>query len=128
VLPDYVRQQVKELKNRAGQLGTDPLSELEAPEPGPEELLIQQEVERYLRDALQQLPEKQRLAVELTVEGELSRDQVAKRIGVPSFGTVSSHRTRGLSKLAGMLAPIVMSIGQLIDMAKHATDLFRHLF
>ncbi|MEU9742196.1 sigma-70 family RNA polymerase sigma factor [Micromonospora chersina] len=128
VLPDYVRLQVRELKHRAGQLDASPLTELQSQESGPEEMLIQQEVGRHLRDALQQLPEKQRLAVELTAEGELSRDQVARRIGVPSVGTVSSHRARGLRKLANVLAPIVMSLGQVVAMAHHVSDFSRHLF
>jgi RNA polymerase sigma factor (sigma-70 family) len=118
ILADFVRLQVKELKNRRNQMSGqdgwhDPLFDQPAPEPSPDDLLLQQEVERYLREALNQLPDLQRQAVEMTVEGELSRDQVADRMGVKT-GTVSSHRARGLRKLADILGPIVTSIVNLI--------------
>ena len=63
----------------------------------------------------------------MTVEGDLSRDQVADRMGVKT-GTVSSHRARGLRKLADILGPVMMSAGQLIEWARHTIDLLRHLF
>lgn len=104
VLNDFVRAQVDELKMRSGKpTPDDDVDETGAASvPSPEDLYIEREVERFLREAveaaMQQLPDKQRRAVQLTTAGDLTREEIAEAMGV-SAGAVSSHRTRGLRRL-----------------------------
>ncbi|WDQ00108.1 sigma-70 family RNA polymerase sigma factor [Micromonospora chalcea] len=108
VLNDFVRVQVDELKRRSGKPAPDnDVDQTAASLPSPEDLYIEREVERFLREAvetaMQQLPDKQRRAVQLTTAGELTREEIAEAMGV-SAGAVSSHRTRGLRRLVEAVA------------------------
>ncbi|MEV6495687.1 sigma-70 family RNA polymerase sigma factor [Actinoplanes sp. NPDC051633] len=124
VLSDFVREQVTELKLRAGArvIGGDG-EDLAAPEPGPEDLLIEQEVQRYLNEALEQLTDKQRQAIELTTAGELTREQIADQMGV-CVGTVSGHRAKGLDRLIELLGPLLAVITPVIDWFLDGDGLF----
>jgi RNA polymerase sigma factor (sigma-70 family) len=120
VLRDFVRLQVAELRRRHNQptSGRPEVAEPVTLEPGPEDLRLQHEIANCLRHALHQLPDRQRLAVELTVEGDLSREDIAQQIGVRA-GTVSSHRTRGLRKLARVLAALATAISTIYLIARY---------
>jgi RNA polymerase sigma factor (sigma-70 family) len=80
-------------------------------DPDPEELVLDQQIDETLNAALpralDELTPKQRAAVELTTNGDRSRQQVADELGAAP-GTISSHRTRGLAKLRVVLVPLAL--------------------
>lgn len=124
----YIAAQVRELKRRSG----IPLhgEGVDVPQPGPtmDEEILDQEIDKLLHnalpDALDQLPEKQRVAVELTVAGGETRTVAAAAIGVAE-GTVSSHRCRGLMRLASILSPPAGTLaGVVSDIFDHAQHWF----
>ncbi|GAA4475292.1 RNA polymerase sigma factor [Phytohabitans houttuyneae] len=125
VLLPYIFEQVAELKNRSGALALSDDDTPELAEPGPtmEDLILEREIDELLRaalpDALRTLSDLQRQAIELTLSGEHSRAEVGEAMGVAP-GTVSSHRARGLSKLAEILGPIVMAISTVLDAIAHS--------
>jgi RNA polymerase sigma-70 factor (ECF subfamily) len=57
-----------------------------------------------VREAMARLPTAQRQAIELAYYGELSQREIAERLQVP-LGTVKARTTRGLHRLAALLAP-----------------------
>jgi len=61
-------------------------------------------VERFWLDAaLEQLPERERLVIELAYFDDLSQSQIAAKLGLP-LGSVKSWTRRGLYRLAARLA------------------------
>jgi RNA polymerase sigma factor (sigma-70 family) len=61
-------------------------------------------VERFWLDAaLEQLPERERLVIELAYFDDLSQSQIATELGLP-LGSVKSWTRRGLYRLAALLA------------------------
>jgi RNA polymerase sigma factor (sigma-70 family) len=80
------------------------------PGPGIEDELVEREIEARLAEALpaamDTLSPQQRKAVELTTSGEGSYAEAGAAMGIEP-GTVSSHRARGLLKLANILTPVL---------------------
>jgi RNA polymerase sigma-70 factor, ECF subfamily len=61
------------------------------------------DVERlWLEAALEQLPERERLVIELAYFEDLSQSAIAERLGVP-LGSVKSWTRRGLNRMATLL-------------------------
>lgn len=89
-------------------------------QPGPEDVLLEREVERFLQEALEQLTDKQRQAVELTTAGDLTREEIAETMGVKP-GTVSGHRDKGLRRLGELLAMLFVGIVHLVGWSLHVT-------
>ena len=58
-----------------------------------------------LRRALAQIPEEQRLVIELAFFGELTHHEISERTGI-ALGTVKSRIRLGMEKLAHLLGAI----------------------
>ncbi|HEY9377413.1 MAG TPA: RNA polymerase sigma factor [Jiangellaceae bacterium] len=82
-------------------VGVDPPSAT----PTPEQVAEEHETIRSLRDAVVGLPPHQRDVVVCRYLLELSEDETAQVLGVPS-GTVKSRLSRGLAALQAALSPI----------------------
>ena len=96
---DVVR---REERRRAAPLDTD------AEDTGPGTLTADEEVEltdrrRLVQEALRQLPDEQREALELAYYGGLSQSELAERLSVP-LGTIKSRMFTGLRRLRDLLA------------------------
>lgn len=72
-------------------------------EPGPEWLAEQRDLIERVRNAMDQLPPRQRSAVELAYLGQRSSTEVAELQGIPA-GTVKSRIRAGIATLRGTLA------------------------
>ena len=70
--------------------------------PQPEEELLIQERRSIVKEALTQLPEEQRIVLELAYFGGYSKSEIAEKISV-SIGTVKTRTRLGLNKLRGIL-------------------------
>jgi RNA polymerase sigma factor (sigma-70 family) len=77
----------------------------------PEDVVVRHHLHRVINaelpQALATLTPNQRTVLELWARGDLSREEIAAAIG-SSSGAVSSHRARGLAKLASILMPLIM--------------------
>jgi RNA polymerase sigma-70 factor (ECF subfamily) len=72
------------------------------PQPDPSEQVWVMEQQRVVRQALGELPENQRLVLELAYFGGLSQSQIAERTSQP-LGTVKTRMRMGLQNLRGQL-------------------------
>jgi RNA polymerase sigma-70 factor (ECF subfamily) len=72
------------------------------PQPDPSEQVWVMEQQRVVRQALGELPENQRLVLELAYFGGLSQSQIAERTNQP-LGTVKTRMRMGLQSLRGLL-------------------------
>ena len=72
------------------------------PQPDPSEQVWVMEQQRVVRQALGELPENQRLVLELAYFGGLSQSQIAERTSQP-LGTVKTRMRMGLLSLRGLL-------------------------
>jgi RNA polymerase sigma-70 factor (ECF subfamily) len=68
------------------------------PEPDAEDVMALQQESKKLREALIQLPEKQRILVERCYFGDLSHNEIAAETGLP-LGTIKSRIRLGLERL-----------------------------
>jgi RNA polymerase sigma-70 factor, ECF subfamily len=71
--------------------------------PSPEATLLRREQRRWLTDAIQQLPDRQRLVVTLSHFGERTTREVSELTGL-NESTVRVHLFRGLRKLRVILS------------------------
>ena len=72
------------------------------PQPDPSEQVWVMEQQRVVRQALGELPENQRLVLELAYFGGLSQSQIAERTNQP-LGTAKTRMRMGLQSLRGLL-------------------------
>lgn len=88
-----------------GWIRYDPdLHERPSARPGPDDLLVERETGRRVRDALAGLPARQRQALILRKFHELSQREIAETMGVTE-GAVESLLIRALAGLRKTLAP-----------------------
>ena len=73
-------------------------------EPLPEEVLERADVQRQLRDAIAQLPERYRTVVSMRYAGELTFAEIAQVLSLPE-NTVKTHFQRAKDLLRRALAP-----------------------
>jgi len=78
------------------------LGSLPAGEPGPAEMVWQQQRRAVLQSALDELPPSQREALGLAFLDDLTHEQVAAELGLP-LGTAKTRIRAGLQKLRGTL-------------------------
>lgn len=72
------------------------------PQPDPGEQVWVMEQQRVVRQALTQIPENQRLVLELAYFGGLSQSQIAEKLSQP-LGTVKTRMRMGLLNLRALL-------------------------
>jgi RNA polymerase sigma-70 factor, ECF subfamily len=84
--------------------GESPAEPAEEPsaEPGPPDIAESDWAAWRVHRAIGELPERERVVVELAYWGGLSQSEVAKRLGIP-LGTVKTRTRSALSRLADLL-------------------------
>jgi RNA polymerase sigma-70 factor (ECF subfamily) len=100
-------------RNRA-QEPLEAASEIQSDAPGPEDLNVAAERQRFVVGALQGLVVEQREAIELAYFGGLSHSEIAARLEQP-LGTVKTRIRLGMMKLRetlGNLEPTFVVMGQ----------------
>jgi len=70
---------------------------------GPEAQLISAELRRQLADAMDEMPEQERLVIVMAYREELTQSEIAERLGWP-LGTVKTRTRRALHRLREILA------------------------
>ena len=106
---DYRRRQLRTAYPAAED--SDPLAELPASDPGPEEQALRQLDEEALYRALAELPESFRVAVTLVEIQGLSCEEAAMVMGTPR-GTVLSRLHRARARLRQLLLPELVPAGE----------------
>jgi RNA polymerase sigma-70 factor, ECF subfamily len=76
-----------------------------SPEAGPEERVVDSWVAWRVHSALERLPERERVVLELAYWSGLSQTEIASYLDVP-LGTVKTRTRAGLSRLTGLLAEV----------------------
>ena len=80
----------------------DDLFDLASPFPGPDEVSIQRQRARAVRNAMGQLPEKQLRAIELAYFRGMTHCEIAEYSGIP-LGTAKTQMRQALINLRKLL-------------------------
>ena len=91
------------------------------PDPLPDEQAVRAETSRQVRDAVDQLPEDQRLVVTLVDLEGLEYDEAAQVARVP-IGTVRSRLFRGRRRLRDLLRPLLELSGDVPRQTKEGAQ------
>jgi len=81
---------------------TDLLAAIPTAEPGPEQVVWEQHRRAQIVGAMRQLPEAQRILIELAYFEGYTQSQLATRLGEP-LGTIKTRLRLGVQKLRGIL-------------------------
>ena len=74
-------------------------------EPSPQDSLDQQEMAERIRQALQQLPDREREVIVLRRYLELNTEEICEEMDLPSAGAVRALLSRAQARLSGILSP-----------------------
>ena len=96
------RRRPQEAEEREDANVTDLLTAVPTAEPGPEQLAWEGQRRAQIVEALQQLPEAQRILIELAYFEGYTQSQLAARLGEP-LGTIKTRLRLGVQKLRGLL-------------------------
>ena len=88
---------------RAESADEDPPLQVQSPEAGPDELALESQEQRLLRDALAQLPAEQRLLLRLRYEQDLTLAEVARLTRQPDPFRANRQIHAALEALAGFM-------------------------
>lgn len=99
---DHLRQQRRRPRCDEYRIGIEEEPELPAPNPGPEEKCLQEELRAYLRDALERLPAEQRAVVVLHDVCSFKYREIAG-ICRCSVGTVKSRLFTARTRLRDLI-------------------------
>lgn len=88
----------------------DSLPDAPAAEDWPDDTAISREEAVAVRAALRELPDDQRIAVELAFFDGLTHTQVSEKLGVP-LGTIKTRIRLGLLRIRDHLAPVINTDG-----------------
>jgi RNA polymerase sigma-70 factor (ECF subfamily) len=73
-------------------------------DPSPSDLLHEQELAERVRQALQQLPDREREVIVLRRYLELDTEEICEEMGLPTAGSVRALLSRAQARLAGLLS------------------------
>lgn len=96
------RRRPRGAEEREDASATDLLAAVPATEPGPEQVVWEQHRRAQIVGALGQLPEAQRVLIELAYFEGHTQSQLAARFGEP-LGTIKTRLRLGVQKLRGIL-------------------------
>ena len=95
-----------DLVRREARRAVDPLEDSHAEVAGAEDIAWRRLEGGRVRDALRQLPDPQREAIELAYYAGFTQSELAERLGEP-LGTIKSRMFNGLSRLRDLLAEAI---------------------
>lgn len=93
---------LRSLTRRRGEMSMDDFFDLASPFLGPDEVSIQRQRARSVRRAMEQLPEKQRQAIELAYFRGMTHCEIAEYSGIP-LGTAKTQVRQALISLRRLL-------------------------
>jgi RNA polymerase sigma-70 factor (ECF subfamily) len=93
-----------ERRRRLARTGSSVGDDGPSPAPNPDHHLVTGELQSHVRQAIDQLPVRQRVAISLFSLDDMDLAETAQAMGC-TVGTVKSHLHRARAKLATMLAP-----------------------
>lgn len=96
------RRRPQETKKREDASVTDLLAAVPTTEPGPEQMVWEQHRRAQIVGAMRQLPEAQRILIELAYFEGYTQSQLAARLGEP-LGTIKTRLRLGVQKLRSIL-------------------------
>jgi RNA polymerase sigma-70 factor (ECF subfamily) len=96
------RRRPQEAEERTDASVTDLLAAVPTAEPGPEQVVWEQQRRAQINEAMRQLPEAQRVLIELAYFEGYTQSQLAARLGEP-LGTIKTRLRLGVQKLRGIL-------------------------
>lgn len=86
------------------ELDTQLVRILPGTEPGPDQLLDEQEMAERVRQALSQLPDREREVIVLRRYLELDTEEICAEMGLPTAGSVRALLSRAQARLSGLLS------------------------
>ena len=95
---DTLRSRLRVVRSEKKLLDGEEVFPTAAPPPSPEKQAMRREEEAVVRGALGELPEDQRLVIDLAYFSGLSQSEIATRLGQP-LGTVKTRMRLAMQKL-----------------------------
>ena len=99
---DWMRS--RQARNSLGSANIDHLSEMPDTLPNPEHTMVMSAQAATVRKALDELPQEQRVAIDLGFYSGMTHAEIAEHLSLP-LGTVKSRIRMGMNKLRDLLGP-----------------------